>query len=83
MEKIPRRVFVRVLVEFDADGKVTPLEIAWPDGRLFKVDRLIDVRKAAARSGGSGMRYLCRIQGHEIPLYQDFTDGRWWCDGKN
>ena len=36
-----RRVYVRVIVEFDEEGGVRPLSIAWEDGRKFEVDRLV------------------------------------------
>jgi len=81
-----KRVEVKVVVEFDLDGQIVPISIIWPDGRVFSVDRLLDVRMAPAKSGGSGMRFLCRIMGKEVPLYNgpDATGKRstWWCDGK-
>lgn len=75
------RVEVRVIVEYDLDGQVQPMQIQWPDGRSFYVDRVLDVRMAPAKSGGSGIRYLCRIQGREVPLYYGFSPigkGRVW-----
>lgn len=81
-----QRVPVRVLVECREDGKMVPMQITWPDGRVFAVDRLLDVRKAPAKSGGAGVRFLCRIQGREVPLYfgldNSGTREIWWCDGK-
>lgn len=77
-----RRVYVRVIVEYDEAGGVRPLSIAWEDGRSFEVDRLLDVRRAAAtKAGGQGIRYTCRIRGHETYLFED--DGRWFVEGKN
>ena len=43
-----RRVYVRVVVEYDEAGGVHPLRIAWEDGRAFRVERVLDVRRAAA-----------------------------------
>ena len=77
-----KRVFVKVLLEIDEIGKVTPRKIIWPDGREFQIDRLLDFRPAPAKSGGSGLRYTCRIQGRVVPIYQDISGGKWWCDGK-
>lgn len=77
-----RRVYVRVIVEYDETGGVRPLSIAWEDGRSFEVDRLLDVRRAAAtKAGGQGIRYTCRIRGHETYLFED--DGRWFVEGKD
>lgn len=76
-----RRVYVKVIVEYDEAGGVRPLSIAWEDGRRFEVDRLLDVRRAAAtKAGGQGIRYTCRIRGHETYLFED--DGRWFVEGK-
>ena len=76
------RVYVRVIVEFDEAGGVCPLSVAWEDGRRFEVDKVLDVRRAAAtRAGGQGMRYTCRIKGKETYLFND--DGRWFVEAKN
>lgn len=76
-----RRVYVKVIVECDEDGKVTPLQVEWEDGRRFQVDRLLDVRRAAAvKAGGQGMRYTVRILGQETYLFED--EGRWFVEGK-
>jgi hypothetical protein len=77
-----KRVFVKVIIDVDTVGKITPIQLTWPDGREFPIDRVLDIRPAPAKSGGSGIRYLCRIQGREVPLYQDQIRGAWWCDGK-
>lgn len=77
-----RRVYVRVVVEFDEAGGVRPLSIAWTDGRRFKVDRLLDVRRAAAtKAGGQGIRYTCRIMGRETYLFED--NGRWFVEARD
>ena len=78
-----KRVFVKVIISIDEIGKVTPIQLTWPDGREFLIDRLLDVRPAPAKSGGSGIRYTCRIQGREVPIYQDPIYGKWWCDGRD
>ncbi len=76
------RVYVKVVAEFDEAGGIRPLSVAWADGRCFKVDRVLDVRRAAAtKAGGQGMRYTCRILGKETYLFND--DGRWFVEAKN
>ena len=76
-----RRVYVKVIVEVDEEGKARPVRIFWEDGRSFEVDRLLDVRRAAAtRAGGQGMRYTCRILGRETYLFED--DGRWFVEAR-
>ena len=77
-----RRVYVRVVVEYDEAGGTCPLSIAWEDGRRFKEDRVLDVRRAAStKAGGQGMRYTCRILGHETYLFED--NGRWFVEAKD
>jgi len=78
---VARRVYVRVIVECDPDGRIRPLSVEWEDGQRFEVDRLLDVRRAAAtRAGGQGMRYTVRICGHETYIFED--DGRWFVEAK-
>ena len=78
---MPRRVYVKVVVECNEDGKITPLQVEWEDGRRFQVDRLLDVRRAAAmKAGGHGMRYTIRVCGQETYLFED--EGRWFVEGK-
>ncbi len=77
-----RRVYVRVVAEHDEEGGVRPLSVAWEDGRKFEVDKVLDVRRAVStKVGGQGMRYTCRICGHETYLFED--DGRWFVEGKH
>lgn len=79
---MPHRVYVRVIVEYDEEGGVCPLSIRWEDGRKFRVDRILDVRRAAAtKAGGQGMRYTCRITGRETYLFED--NGRWFVEARN
>lgn len=67
--------YVPVLVRFDAEGKMRPVEIEFEEGQTFAVDRILDVRRAACQSvGGVGDRYTCRIMGKETYLW--FEKGR-------
>ncbi len=76
-----RRVYVRVIVEHNADGCARPLSIEWEDGCIFEVDRVLDVRPAAAtKAGGRGIRYTCRIRGHETYIFDD--NGRWFVEAR-
>ena len=76
-----RRVCVNVIARHDEQGKVRPLEVEWEDGRRFGVDKLLDVRRAAAlKAGGQGLRYTVRILGKETYLFED--EGRWFVEAK-
>lgn len=77
-----RRVYVRVILEIDEAGKVQPRRVFWEDGRVFEVERVLDVRYAAAtRAGGQGMRYTCRILGRDTQIFED--EGRWFVEARN
>ncbi|MBE5773679.1 MAG: hypothetical protein E7337_07070 [Clostridiales bacterium] len=76
------RAYVKVIVSVDEIGKVRPLSIEWEDGRVFYVDRLLDVRRAAStKVGGQGMRYTLRIMGRETYLFED--EGRWFVEARD
>jgi hypothetical protein len=77
-----RKVFVTVRAEHDTNGHIKPLSITWEDGRVFEVDRILDVRQAASlKAGGTGIRYTCRICGKETYLFDD--EGRWFVEAKH
>lgn len=77
-----KRVFIKVLAEYNEYNQITPIRIIWPDGREYEVDRLLSVKPGVAKSGGSGECYMCRIQDKVIPIYQDWVSGAFWADGK-
>lgn len=69
--------YVPVLVRFDAEGRMRPVEIQFAPGRRYHIDKILDVRRAACQSvGGVGDRYTCRIGGRESYLW--FEKGRWF-----
>ena len=76
-----RRVYVKVIVEHSPTGTCRPLSIEWEDGHIFQIDRVLDFRMAAAtKAGGQGMRYTCRICGHETYIFED--EGLWFVEAK-
>ena len=46
------KVYVDVLVEFNEDGVMLPRLITWEDGSKYEVDRVVDIRPAAAMKAG-------------------------------
>jgi hypothetical protein len=73
------KVFVQVVAEHNVEGQIKPLSITWDDGRVFEVDRLLDVRMAASlKAGGQGTRYTCRIRGMQVYLFHD--EGKWFIE---
>lgn len=76
-----RKVYVEVTAAFSPDGQVIPMAVRWEDGTVYEVDRVLDIRQAAARKvGGCGLRYTCRIRGQQTCLYLD--ENRWFVEGR-
>ena len=76
-----RKVFVSVVVRFDEEGNVCPMNITWEDGRKYEIDRLIDVRRAVAtKVGGTAIRFTVRIGSKITYLFHD--DGKWFVESR-
>lgn len=67
---------ISVTAKMTSDKKVVPLQIVWEDGRIFDIDKVLDVRPAAStKGGGMGLRYKVKIGQNERYL---FLDGYVW-----
>ena len=76
-----RKVFVEVIYLNTTNGSIIPQKVIWEDGRVFEVDRVLDVRQAASLAvGGCGIRYTYRILDKETYLF--FEEGKWFVEGK-
>lgn len=63
---------ITVVAKMDDYGKVSPLKIIWDDGKIFEIDRILDIRKkASTKGGGKGVRYTIEIMGHERYIWLD------------
>lgn len=77
-----RKVFVEVAAVFTPEGQILPRSIRWEDGTIFAVDRVLDIRRAAAlKAGGCGLRYTIRIGGRQTYLFLD--DDRWFVEAND
>lgn len=73
--------YVEMIVRYMEDGTILPLAIRWTSGQIYEVDRVLDIRPAASlKAGGAGIRYTCRILGHE--RYVWLEGSRWFVEGK-
>lgn len=64
------KTYVSVSVVFSKEGIMLPREIIWTDGRKYEIDRVKDIKQAAAmRCGGQGDRYTIFVGGQERYLY--------------
>ena len=49
------KTYVSVEVLFDEAGQMIPRAVQWEDGRVFTIDKVLDVRPAASlKAGGQG-----------------------------
>lgn len=63
----------------NTDGSIIPLSIVWSDGRVFEIDKILDVRRAASiKAGGVGIRYICKISGKEVHIFDE--EGKWFME---
>lgn len=84
----PLKVYVTVRTDFMADGTMLPREITWEDGARFEIDRVLDIRPAAAiKAGGQGDRYTIRVSGKQTYLFFERSAnltgnniGRWFVE---
>ena len=82
------KVYVAVKADFAENGKMIPREITWEDGSKYEIDRVLDVRQAAAmKAGGQGDRYTILVNGMETYLYFERSTnlsgeviGRWFVE---
>ena len=64
------KVYVKVSAVFDEDGRMLPRSLKWEDGREYPIDRVLDIRQAAAqKAGGQGDRYTISIGGKQSYLF--------------
>nr|WP_092070493.1 hypothetical protein [Dendrosporobacter quercicolus]NSL48269.1 hypothetical protein [Dendrosporobacter quercicolus DSM 1736]SDM11251.1 hypothetical protein SAMN04488502_102202 [Dendrosporobacter quercicolus] len=71
--------YIAVTAQHNPDGTTKPLSIRWRDGRVYSVDRIMDVRQAASlKAGGCGIRYTCRIHGKQVYLFDE--EGKWFIE---
>lgn len=82
------KVYVAVKAEFNEEGIMLPRELTWEDGTRYEIDRVLDIRQAAAmKAGGQGDRYTVRIKGQQSYLFFERSTnqtgnqlGRWFVE---
>ncbi len=73
------KINLEVNADFDLDGNIRPRSITWEDGRVFEIDRVLDARRAPSlKAGGVGIRYICRIRGKVVNLFNE--EGCWYME---
>ena len=85
------KVYVAVKADFREDGIMLPRVITWENGDEYEIDRILDIRQAAAmKAGGQGDRYTVRIKGQQSYLFFERNPnqtgnniGRWCVERRN
>lgn len=74
--------YIEVIVHFDKEGKMTPMQIIWDDGIHYDVDKILQITQIAySQVGGGGTLYRCRIGGHERKLFFEQREvSRWFIE---
>ena len=63
------KTYVKVTVEYDEEGIITPLSIEWEDGRIYEIDRILDKRRQH-KSGRHGYKiHRQNRQNNHLPLF--------------
>ena len=84
------KVYVAVKTDFTEDGTMLPREITWENGEKYTIDRVLDIRQAAAmKAGGQGDRYTIMVRGSQSYLFFERSAnltgnniGRWFVERK-
>ncbi len=76
------KIYVDVNALFSKEGRLYPISLVWQDGHIYKIQKILDVRRAASlKAGGAGMRYTCIIDGRESHLFYE-DNNMWFVEGK-
>jgi len=84
------KVYVAVIASFSEEGNLYPRKLRWENGREYLIEKVLDVRPAAAlKAGGQGDRYTVQINGHPSYLFFERSTnisgtnlGRWFVERK-
>ena len=82
--------YVRISAVFDKEGFVRPTAVLWSDGRVFLIDKVLDIKHMhSSKAGGDGDCFTIRIGGQVRKLFYERSKelegnhvGRWYieCD---
>ena len=87
-EKKNPKVYVAVEAKFNENGIMIPTVITWENGQKYEIDKITDIRQAAAmKAGGQGDRYTIWIHGQMSYLFLERSTnltgnniGRWFVE---
>ena len=79
------KVYVSLIEVRYKDGRLMPLSVIWEDEQRYKIDKVLNICKAASlKAGGAGMRYTIRVKDRETYLFfeEDRSGGKWFMERK-
>ena len=73
------KCYVDMVVMQYKSGVIKPLYVVWDDQKQYKIDKILNMAKAANLNvGGRGIKYTCKIQGYIRDLYLE--NGKWFLE---
>ena len=73
--------YVDMIVHYLPDGTIKPMAVWWAEGKVYEIDRILDMRPAASlKAGGAGIRYTCQIMGKQTYIWLE--ENRWFVEAK-
>ena len=81
-EESPNKIYVDVNALFTKDGGLIPKTIHWDDDKIYEIQKITDIRRAASLgAGASGIRYTIYVDGYESHLYYG-DNHKWFVEAK-
>lgn len=75
------KVYVDVCVMFDCNGNMTPISVTWENGKVYPINKVIDVRRCVGKQMSKvPMRYTVSIGNSKTELY--YEDPAWFVERK-
>jgi len=73
------RTYLEVTMSQKTTGKIVPLSFAWEDGRVFKIDKVLQTRPGnSLKAFAPGWRYYCQTGRKKYYLHYDGE--RWYVE---
>lgn len=79
MSATRHKEYIDVVVHINPVGDMMPLFILY-NQRKYAIDRVLEIKRAYSHTGGSGIRYRCRIQNQTRHLF--FERNRWFIESE-
>ncbi len=71
--------YIKIQAIFNEDGSLIPNTIIWEDGRNFSIDKILSITNSASiKYGALGKRYICKVHGKEIHLFNE--ENKWFIE---